>query len=183
MKHRFPMFRSVRLAALIAVVAVALSGCVRTVYVEKDSASGSQTANAGLRIGYQEGTTVVEDPDALQKAVDEMAEKAKDTIGLEYKNDAFSADGIDYECYIANAERNQYDMFIDIYSDAELTDEIFLSGLIPPGRALDHIHLNHALEPGANTVYVAFTQVEEAEDDLAIHAQVIVTMVFNVEGA
>ena len=157
---------------------ILLSGCVRTVYVESNSADGSGTE--GFRIGYQEGTTVVEDPEALQKAVDEMTEKAKDTVGLEYKNDAFSENGIDYDCYIANAERNQYDMFIAIYADAEMTDELFLSGLIPPGRALDHIHLNHALDPGANTVYVAFSQIDEIDGEQVMHAQVMVTMAFNV---
>lgn len=136
----------------------------------------SQTGNA---LGYAEGVTVVEDPDALQKAVDEMYEEAaKGGVTLEYKNGASSTDGETFECYIANAVENGYDMYIDIYADAALTDHLFLSGLIRPGQAFDNIRLEHKLDPGDHQVYVAFTQVEE---DLAtIHAQVMVTMDFTV---
>lgn len=131
------------------------------------------------KIGYAEGVTVVEDPDALQKAVDEMYEKAAEGgVGLEYQNDAFSTDGTNFECYIANAANNKYDMYIQIFADDALTDELYLSGLLRPGTAFDKLELEHSLDVGDHRVFVAFTQVEE---DLAtIHAQVMVTMDFHV---
>ena len=65
------------------------------------------------KLGYAEGTTVVEDPDALQKAVDEMyAHAAEGGVTLEYKNDARSTDGENFSCYIANAAENRYDMYL-----------------------------------------------------------------------
>lgn len=132
------------------------------------------------KIGYAEGVTVVEDPNALQKAVDEMYEKAAQPgIGLEYKNDAFSSDGTNFECYIANAASNQYDMYIQIFADDALTDELYLSQLLRPGTAFDKLELNHSLENGDNRVYVAFTQIEE--DLETIHAQTMVTMDFHVK--
>jgi hypothetical protein len=155
-----------------------LSGCVRTVYVQPESTEGAGTP--GFHIAYAEGTTAVEDPDALQKMVDEMHENAQKTIGLEYKNEAFSVDGQNFDCYIANAARNEYDMFIAIYADAEMTDELYLSGLVAPGRAFDHIQLERALEDGNHLVYVAFSQVEEVDGEQAMHAQAIVTMNFHV---
>lgn len=131
------------------------------------------------KIGYAEGVTVVEDPDAFQKAVDEMYDKAAQPgVGLEYKNDAFSTDGEKFECYIANAASNQYDMYIQIFSDSELTDQLFLSQLLRPGTAFDNITLEHKLDSGDHKVYVAFTQVED--DQQTIHAQVMVTMDFHV---
>jgi hypothetical protein len=142
--------------------------------------SADNAGTGGFRIGYQEGLTVVEDPGALQNAVDDMIEKSRQAVGLEYKNDAYSSDGTNFVCYIANAERNQYDMFIAIYGDEDFTDELFLSGLMRPGQAFDHLTLNHALDPGGHTVYVAFTQVEEVDGEQAIHAQVLVTMNFTV---
>ena len=42
----------------------------------------------------------------------------------------------------------------------ELTDQIFLSGLVPPGSGFDHITLDHELEPGDHRVYVVLTQVD-----------------------
>ena len=131
------------------------------------------------KLGYAEGVTMVDDPDALQKAVDDMyAKAAEGNIALEYRNEAVSEDGQTFECYVANSLANSYDMYIDIYDDNTLSNEIFLSGLFRPGEAFREIKLNQKLDPGTHTVYVAFTQVEE---DLAtIHGQVLVTMDFIV---
>lgn len=127
------------------------------------------------KLGYAEGVTVVNDPDALQKAVDEMfAKAAEGNIMLEYSNDAASTDGQNFDCYIANAAENSYDMYIQMFADSELTDQLLLTGLLRPGTAFDSITLERPLDPGTHRVYVAFTQVEE---DLAtIHGQVMVTM-------
>jgi predicted small lipoprotein YifL len=170
-------FRRALLAVLLT-TAVLLSGCGKKQQEELPPADKAGTG--GFRIGYQEGLTVVEDPNALQSAVDEMIEKSREAVGLEYKNEAYSSDGTNFACYIANAERNEYDMFIAIYGDEDFTDELFLSGLMRPGQAFDHLTLNHPLETGSHTVYVAFTQVEEVDGEQAIHAQVLVTMNFTV---
>lgn len=173
--------------ALIAVIALLLVVVVLVVVLftrpaaEQPGETGSQgTAQDTPKIGYAEGVTVVDDPDALQKAVDEMlAEAAKGGMTLEYKGEASSTDGKNFECYIANAVDNKYDMYIQMFADAELTDQLLLTGLIRPGSAFDNITLEHSLDRGTHTVYVVFTQVEE---DLAtIHAQVVVTMSFTVE--
>lgn len=130
-------------------------------------------------LGYAEGLTVVNDPNALQSAVDDMYSKAaKGNMALEYSNDASSTDGKKFACYIANAQANSYDMYINIYADQALKDEIFLSGLVPPGKAFQEIELKKALPAGTHRVYVAFTQVED--DHATIHGQVMVTMDFTV---
>jgi hypothetical protein len=143
-----------------------------------------QGNNSGLQVGYaSEGVTVVDDPDALQKAVDEMYRKAQEPgVALEYRNDAFSSDGVEFSCYIANSTDNAYDMFINIYADQALTDEIFLSELLRPGQAFEKITLKHSLGAGVHTVYVAFTQVEVVDGEQQIHQQVMVTMDFHVAG-
>ena len=163
------------LVVIIALLAALLF--MRSCQVESDIMNISD--NATPMIGYAEGVTVVEDPEALQKLVDDMYQKAAEgTIALEYKNEAFSADGKTFSCYIANSVDNRYDMYVQIFADQELTDQLLLTGLIRPGSAFDNIELEHALDAGTHRVYVAFTQVE---DDLAtIHAQVFVTMDFTV---
>lgn len=162
------------LGVLIALVVILVLAVVVIVLV-----LGNKADDTTPKLGYAQGVTEVEDPDALQKAVSDMYKKAAEGgIALEYKNDAFSTDGTTFDCYIANAVANSYDMYIQIFADAELTDQRYLSGLLRPGSAFDTIELEKPLEPGANTVYVAFTQVEE--DLETIHAQVFVTMTLNV---
>ena len=163
--------------ALLAVVVLLLA--VILVFVMKPGAEPVDIQDGETpKLGYAEGTTVVEDPDALQKAVDEMyAHAAEGGVTLEYKNDARSTDGENFSCYISLAE-NRYDMYLQIFADSELTDQLLLTGLIRPGSAFDNISLEHPLDPGTHRVYVAFTQVEE--DLETIHAQVMVTMDFTV---
>lgn len=164
--------------SLLAVVILLLAIVLAVVLTqEKEPANIPDTATP--KIGYAEGVTAVEDPDALQKAVNDMyAKAAEGAIALEYKNDAFSTDGTNFSCYIANSVDNKYDMYLQIFADQELTDQLLLTGLVRPGNAFDNVALDHALEPGTHRVYVAYTQVEE--DLETIHAQVFVTMDFHV---
>lgn len=134
-------------------------------------------------IGYASEATVMLDQDALQAAFDEAVKNAADgNIGLRYQNDAYSDNGIDFTCRIINSSSNIYDMFLTIYADAELTDQIFLSGLVPPGSGFENISLEHALAPGDHLVYVALTQVDTDEEtgEQVIKHQVMHTMDFHV---
>ncbi len=130
-------------------------------------------------IGYEEGVTVVNDPDALQKAVDEAYAKAAETgVPVEYQNAATSSDGENFDCYIANPVESKYDVYIQIFADSELSDQLYLSKLIPPGNAKREIQLEHKLKTGTHRVYVVYTQVED--DHATVHNQSIVTMDFTV---
>lgn len=135
------------------------------------------------RIGYASEATVMLDQDALQAAVDEAQKNAENgNVALEYQNEAFSSDGKTFFCYIVNAPENLYDMFLTIFADSELTDQIYLSGLVPPGSGFEEITLDHALDAGDHTVYVAVTQVDTDKEtgEQVIKNQVIHTIVFHV---
>ena len=134
------------------------------------------------RIGYASEATVMLDQDSLQAAMDAAMENARDgNVSLLYQNDAFSKNGTDFECYIVNSASNKYDMFLTIYADAEMTDQVYLSGLVPPGSGFEEITLDHALEPGDHEVVVAVTQVDTDENgEQVIKNQVMHTMDFHV---
>lgn len=135
------------------------------------------------KIGYAADAQVMLDQDTLQAAMDEAMENAKNNnVGLRYKNNAYSTDGVNFECFIVNSASNIYDMFLTIYADAELSDQIFLSELVRPGSGFENITLEHSLEKGDHTVYVALTQVDTDEEtgEQLIKNQVVHTMDFHV---
>lgn len=139
--------------------------------------------NAIPRIGYSGEASVILDQNALQAAMDEaMANAKNNSIALLYKNNAFSENGTDFDCYIVNSAANKYDMFLTIFADEAMTDQLFLSGLVPPGSGFEHITLDHALEPGTHTVVVAVTQVADDEEtgEQVVKNQVMHTMDFHV---
>ena len=135
------------------------------------------------RVGYAADATVMLDQDSLQAAMDAAMAKAADgNVALLYRNNAYSENGTDFTCYIVNSPANRYDMFLTIYADAELTDQIFLSGLVPVGSGFEQITLDRALEPGDHSVNVVVTQVDTDEDGVqVIKNQVAHTMDFHVE--
>lgn len=134
------------------------------------------------RVGYAAEAKVMLDQDSLQTAMDEAMKNAQDgNVALLYKNNAYSTNGTDFECYIVNSASNKYDMFLTIYADDAMTDQVFLSGLVPPGSGFENITLDHALAPGDHEVVVAVTQVDTDENgQQVVKNQVMHTMEFHV---
>jgi hypothetical protein len=163
-----------------ALTLVLLAGCQKQEAVQE--VQKEESGGSGFKVGYAtEGITATEDPEAFQKSVEEMYKKSQERgVAVTYKNDAFSSDGINFSCYIGNPQDSGYDMFIAIYGDDKFTDELYLSQLLKPGQAFEKLTLNHALDPGVNTVYVAFTQVEETEGEQSIRGQTVIAMKFHV---
>lgn len=164
------------LIVILAVVAVVSVGAAAYLLLSSGKDEGGQT------IGYATEAKVMLDQDALQAAMDEaIANSRGPNVALQYKNNAYSDDGTHFTCYIVNSADNLYDMYLTIFADAELTDQIFLSGLVPPGSGFEEIELEHELETGDHRVFVVVTQVTTGEDgSQAIRRQVTHTMDFHV---
>lgn len=168
-----------KLIIILLAVLIALVGVILAVVLLR----GRNAPDDASRINYASEAKVLLDQDSLQAAMDEAMANARDGyIGLNYKNDAYSEDGTNFECYIVNSNSNIYDMFLTIYSDSEMTDQLFLSGLVPPGSGFEDIALSKALDSGDHTVYVALTQVDTDEEtgEQVIKNQVVHTMDFHV---
>lgn len=164
----------VAIAALIVVV-IGATGVI--VYMLTHN---GETAGDGMTIGYATNASVFLDQDSLQAAMDE-AMKNSDTIGLWYKNNAFSTDGVNFDCFIGNSASNLHDIFLTIFADGEMKDQIFLSQLLRPGTGFEQIRLSHPLDVGTTTVYVVVTTVDVDENgQQVIKGQVSHTMDFHV---
>ncbi len=132
-------------------------------------------------VGYDNSAMMILTEDDLNAARD-LGTSAENEVALLYKNNAYSTDGETFSCYIVNNPRNDYDMFLTIYSDMEMKDEIFLSGLVPPGGGFEEITLERKLNEGDHTVCVVVTQVDTDESGAqVIKNQVSHTMEFHVE--
>lgn len=170
-----------KVVIIVGAIVIVLLAAVIVILLTRPS-----TVNIGdesvPKLGYSTEAKVMLDQDSLQAAVDEAQRNAKEgKVALQYQNEAFSTDGKTFSCYIANAPANLYDMFLTIYANAEMTDQVFLSGLVPPGSGFEEITLDHELETGDHTVYVAVTQVATEEDgEQVIKNQVMHTIEFHV---
>jgi hypothetical protein len=170
-----------RMAALTVALLFIMTGCAKN-EVTLESGGDSQS-DRSLVIGYaEEGVTVVHDEDEFASAIQQAIENAENSaVALEYQNEAYSRDGVNFSCYVANSVNNLYDMFIQIFADETYQDELFLSQLLRPGQAFETLKLNHSLPTGTTRVYVAMTQVDTADDgEQTLMTQTFVTMDFIV---
>lgn len=152
-----------RLTALVLCIFV-LAGCQKQAAVEEDEPKSAPV------LQYAEGVTVVDDEDSLQDAVDEALDKASQSMVVSYQGEAFSEDGENFSCYIANSDANPLDMYIGIYAGDDLSDQLFLSGLMRPGEVFEQIKLDRSLEKGTHSCTLVLTQVED--DHATLHGQV-----------
>jgi NADH:ubiquinone oxidoreductase subunit 3 (subunit A) len=127
-------------------------------------------------IAYDTATVAV-DEESLQKAVDEMMAK-QGSMALEMKVNAYSKDGTNYECSIANSPRNSYDMYMIIYLD-ETQEELYRSGLIPVGKKIERFSTNRQLESGNHECTLTYVQVED--DHKTTHATLSVGLTLTIE--
>lgn len=160
------------LATVIILLLAAVIALLILIIIKKDPGQTNPSANPvsdGRTLTY-DSTVVLDDPETLQKLVDEMVRKAEEgTMTLEMQVDAVSDDGITFTCYLANALENNYDMFMTLYLD-ETQEEIYRTGLIPLGGRIESFTLERALEKGSHSCTLVFNQVET--DMQTIHAQV-----------
>jgi hypothetical protein len=131
--------------------------------------------------------TTVTEPEQLGERVAQLYEGAADEgVAVEYKNEAFSTDGVNFACYIGNPTRSNFPLYITIYADSTFQEELFISGLLKPGQAFNKVVMSRALPDGVNTLPVCYTQVYEPHtgpndtDDFTIRAQTVITLNFNV---
>lgn len=154
-----------KLAALLLCLLTLLSTACKAQETAEEEPSKSSPV-----LSYAEGVTVIDDEDSLQDAVDDMLDSASESMVVSYKGEAFSEDGENFSCYIANSDANPLDMYIGIYGGEDLSDQLFLSGLMRPGEAYEQIKLDHSLEKGTHECTLVMTQVED--DHATLHGQV-----------
>lgn len=163
--------------ALIAAVGIILTMLLtkeNDVQPEKNDIPPAKSVSDEGIIKYDEAAVVLNSED-LQEQLDEMQKKADDRqMALRYKRIAYSTDGVNFTCEIGNSAANNYDMYINIYKDPELTEQILLTGLLPPGSGITEFESEIPLEAGTYSTTLVLTQVED--DHSTFHAQLMVAL-------
>lgn len=162
--------------AVIVVLAVAFGVILTILLTKKDDVRDG--ANVGL-IKYDEAAVALSEEDILSQ-IDDLQSKVEDgKMALRYQKTAYSSDGVNFKCEIGNSPANKYDMYINIYKDPELKEQILLTGLIPPGSGITEFVSEIPLDPGIYSTTLVLTQVEN--DHSTFHAQLMVVLELEVK--
>lgn len=158
---------------LIIVILLLLAGvAVAVLYFNRDSGEVDTPQETGLV--HYDGAAVALDEEDFNEQFQRLVDDANSGIALQFKNVAYSFDGTHFNCKIGNPEYSSYDMYYGIYLNETFQDQVLLTGLFPPGTAIEEFDSEIPFEPGEYKVVLVLTQVED--DHSTLHAQSFVNL-------
>ena len=159
--------KTIIILLIIVILLLLAAGIIAAVFIMKKDADLPDEGNNGGLIGYEAHVVNYED---AQQLYDEMQERADEgMVGVEYSNVARSEDGTHFTCILKNPVRNGYDMYMNIYKDDNMEEQILLTGLIPAGSGIEEFESEIPLESGEYKSVLVMTLVED--DHSTLHAQ------------
>jgi ABC-type Na+ efflux pump permease subunit len=127
-----------------------------------------------------DSSAVAIDEASLQNSLNKMKEKVADGyLNLNFKNEARSNDGVNFSCFLGNSDANTHDLFFNIYKDASLEEQIYLSGLIAPGSAVESFTSEIKLDPGEYSAILFFSSVDDDHTTMLSQVAVELKLVVN----
>ena len=167
---------------IVIVLLLAGGGVAAMILLNKSSddsvAEPDFDTNSNGLIHYDAAAVPVNEADYAER-IKELYEKAEEGyLTLQYKNEAYSEDGVHFICEIGNSAANHYDMYFNIYLDENFEEQILLTGLFPPGSGIEEFDSEIPLDPGEYRAVLALTQIED--DHSTFHAQSFVTIYLKV---
>lgn len=163
---------------LLIIIILLLAGGITAIifFMKKDNADLPDEGGNPL-IQY-DGAAVALSEDEFNKQYADALKKAEEgQIALRYRNVAYSEDGVNFACDIANSPANDKDVYFNIYTDATFTEQILLTGLVPPGQGITEFQSEIPFEPGEHTAVLVFTKVDDDHSTMLGQAKVTYTLV------
>ncbi len=158
---------------LIIIVALLLAGGAAALILMNAKDGETESETGGIR--YEANVGMVKPNEDL---AEKLKEGADDRIPLHFSTTAVSEDGVNFECVLGNPDGAKYDIYFDIYADADCTEQIYLSGLVAPGTQLESFKSSKTFPKGTQDVVLVITQVED--DHKTLHLQTSVYITLNV---
>lgn len=170
------------LISVIGVIVIGILTAILIIVIGKENAPAEATDPmdnvVNGQIQYDDNVVLIDDGDDIQAAYDAAKKKVEEgMIGLQYNNVATSSDGVNFDCVLGNSDTNSYDIYYDLYTDMNMSQRVFITGLIPPGSGITSFKSQVKYEPGTYEAILVITQVED--DHSTIHAtlNVVLTLV------
>jgi hypothetical protein len=176
---------------LIAILVLLIAGTITVVILLQNNNNGEagmnpvDTSSAAVMSSGGDNPLILDyDNSAVALNADELAKQYNDlqkkvdegTVSLEFQNIAFSENGTDFTCHLANSDMNTEDMFFNIYKDGTFSEQIYLSGLLSPGQVIESFTSEIKFDPGEYEVVVLFTTVADDHKTMTSQTPVVIDL-------
>lgn len=169
--------KTIIILLVIIIALLVLGGAVLIFALNRsDNENGSQSESTGKQIPL-EVTAGVLSPDKLKEWNEQALKEMEDNqIPIIYSPTAKSEDGVNFTCDIGNPEGAKYYMYLDLYADTSLEEEVYLSGLIEPGKGITSFTTNRAFPQGETDAVLVFTTVQDDMKTIVAQTMVVLTL-------
>ncbi len=162
---------------IIVIILLLAGGITALVLLNANKEPTESTKMPGGQIPM-EITAGVLDPDTIEDWNEEALKEAQENqIPISYSPTANSVDGKNFACVIGNPEGAPHYFYVDLYSDTSLEEEVYLSGLIEPGRGLTTFTTNKTFPKGETDAVLVVTTVDDDMKTMVAQTMVYLTLV------
>ncbi len=163
---------------LIIIIVLLIAGGV-TFFIMSANRSdneGESTPTGGKQIPLEVNAGVLS-PDKLQAWNESvLAEMEDNQIPIIFSPTATSAAGENFLCEIGNPTGAKYYIYLDMYSDASLEEEVYLSGLLAPGQGITSFKTNRAFPKGETDIVLVISTVQENKTTIVAQTMMALTL-------
>lgn len=160
---------------LIIVIVLLLAGGV-TFFLLNGKKPAETETSGGKQIPLEVNAGVL-NPDKMKEWNESILRDMEDNqIPIAFSPTAISTDGTNFTCEIGNPPGAKYLMYLDMYSDVSLSEEVYLSGLLQPGQGITSFTTTKAFPKGETDIVLVFTTVQDDRQTLVAQTMVALTL-------
>lgn len=143
--------------------------------------NGKKPAESGTTSGKQiplEVNAGVLDPDKMKEWNESALKEMEDNqIPVAFSPTATSSDGENFSCEIGNPPGAKYLMYLDMYADTSLEEQVYLSGLLEPGQGITSFKTSKTFPKGETDIVLVLTTVQDDHQTIVAQTMVALTLV------
>ena len=167
--------KTVIILLLIVILLLLIGGGV-FLFLNMNKPAENDNNTGGKQIPLEINAGVV-NPDKVKEWNEQAIKEMQDNeIPMIFSPTATSTDGVNFECEIGNPPGAKYYMYLDLYSDTSLEEEVYLSGLLEPGKGVTSFSTSKTFPKGETDAVLVLTTVRDDQKTLVAQTMVYLTL-------
>lgn len=159
---------------IIVIVLLVAGGAV--FFILNNNRTEEETSSNGKQIPLEVNAGVM-DPDTMKEWNESvLAEMEDNQIPIAFSPTAISKDGTNFTCEIGNPPGAKYYIYLDMYSDTTLSEEIYLSGLLEPGQGIKTFQSSKEFPKGETDIVLVISTVQDDRQTIVAQTMVALTL-------
>lgn len=163
---------------LIIIIVLLIAGGVAFFIMSSNRSDngGESTPTGGKQIPIDVNAGVLTGDKLKEWNESVLAEMEDYQIPIAFSPTATSTDGVNFSCEIGNPPGAKYYIYLDMYSDTSLEEEVYLSGLLEPGQGIFNFTTNRAFPKGETDIVLVISTVQDNRETIVAQTMMALTL-------